>query len=135
MLEKWLIVALIASVMAGAAYIKGREHGAQDYYSLVAKLDQATVIVKKATEKANSQRKEEKSRSAEIFAGLDLRLSNELPKIPFAPNCAISDADRVRFLDDIARVANSALGVRSASIETPPKEPITERAGLGKEGR
>lgn len=135
MLEKWLIVSLIAAAISGAAYIKGREHGAKDYYALVANLDRVSVIVKKATEKANTTRKEEKSRSAEIFAGLDLRLSNELPKITPLPNCAIPDADRVRLSDDLVRTANSAIGVHRASIETPPKEPATERAGLGKEGR
>ncbi len=118
-----LIYASVAGVALGAAYLKGRSDGSEKYFSLVAELSASARQVARATEKANTTRKAEKSREAEIFAGLDLRLSNELPKITAAPNCAIPDSDRVRILDDLARTANAAIRMRGEREGPAPEKP------------
>ena len=118
-----LIYASVAGVALLGVYFKGRSDGAEPYYALTANLERSAIVVKKATEKANSTRKEEKAREAEVFAGLDLRLSNELPKVSPVAGCAIPDDARLRFTDDIARTANAALRVYSVGVETPAEKP------------
>lgn len=129
MIPPFLIRPLIYAGVAGAAllgaYLKGRSDGSEKYYHLTANLERAAIVVKKATEKANTTRKAEKAKEAEIFAGLDLRLTNELPKITPVAGCAIPDDARMRFTDDIAGAANAALRVRADGKETPPKEPAS----------
>jgi len=133
MLEKWALIALISAGLCLTAYLRGRADGAEAYYTLVANLSQTTLRIEKATEKANTARKDEKARTAEVFAGLDLRLSNELPKIIPLPNCAIPDADRIRLSDTVVEAANSTIRVRPDSKANPEKVPIPAGDGLGKE--
>jgi len=128
---KPLALFLLAAALYGAGYMKGREHGSEKYFSLVADLSKTTFVIQKATEKANTERKAEKARESTIFQGLQLRLSNELPKITPVAGCAIPDVDRVHLTDAIAEDANTALGMRERSTADPPEKPATERDGLG----
>lgn len=123
MLEKWALIALISLGATLAAYLKGREDGSQAYYALVANLSETTKRVEKATNKANTTRKGEKERETAVFAGLDLRIGNDLQKISPFLAYSIPDADRVRLTDTIVEAANSALRVPRDSKTATEKVP------------
>ncbi len=126
-----LIYAGVIGIALMAAYFKGREHGSEKYFSLVADLSKTTFVIQKATAKANTDRKAEKAREGTIFQGLQLRLANEIPKITPVAGCAIPDADRVFLTDSIVEAANRALGMRGGSTTPPDEIKPTPSDGLG----